>query len=100
MKNRLRAAATLLVVALFSVVAVLIWGYRQYRSDVTELVQHFNSLIPAALTLHRDHFLSDPSSLHVLWWESTEQDIPGLTVHNLWIPKDEDNKAIGHSRKF
>jgi len=80
-----------LCVAIGVLLLLLSWRHYQYHRDMSEMVQYFNALYPAALTLHRDHFLSDPSVLHVLWWEKTEQDIPGLTIHDLWILEDEEN---------
>lgn len=79
-----------LAVVIVVLVALLSRTHYQSFRDATDWVQYFNALPPAALTLHRDHFLRAPSSLHILWWEEDQREIPGLTVHHLWIPEDKE----------
>lgn len=88
LKSARRPVRTLTVIIIL-MFALLLWGFNSYRRDVSELVQYFNVLSPVAVTLHREHFLNDPASLHVLWWHQERPSVPGIIVHNLFVPDEE-----------
>ena len=88
----MRVVSSILAVALVVAVGALLWGFREYRADVSELIQYFNGLTPAAVTLHHEHFQQDSAPLHVLWWKQDRKHVPDLKVHHLWI-EDEKNEV-------
>jgi len=38
----------------------------------------------AALTLHRDHFRIYPENYHLLVWDSSKENVPGVTLHEVY----------------
>jgi hypothetical protein len=88
MKNNLTSC--IIAIYILGVLFILTAAYSVYatfryvKSD-EYIGQLHRSSHAMAITLHREHFKQDSSSLHILWWELPEAPTEGLVVHTPYL---------------